>query len=456
MEKLFGTDGIRGVFGEELTGELAMKVGTAVSLVLKENLGKEKLTLLLGTDTRISKDYLSACIKVGALSVGCDIVDVGVLPTPAISYLVGKYGFDGAFVVSASHNTSEHNGIKILDKDGFKLSSELEQQCENLISCKTEISFSPSNIGVCKNQYGDSDYVEHLLLHGTGFKNDFNVLVDVANGAAYRTARRSFNAMCHHVDFINCQPDGYNINENCGSTNIEVLKNRVLEGGYDVGIAFDGDADRCIMVDELGNIIDGDFILAIAAKDLKDRGLLTNNTVVGTIMSNVGLTEFCKNNGINLVKTQVGDKYVLEEMLEKGYILGGEQSGHIIFSKYANTGDGELTARIILGIMQRSRKKLSELASVMKKYPQTSRDIKVNKEDKELFKSSTVIQDYIEECKKSFGDSYNLVVRPSGTENCIRVTLQGADKNDIDDKRDEIVSFIYEQLKREKPVRERE
>ena len=456
MGKLFGTDGIRGIVGKDLTEELAYKVGFAVSQVLKEEQKKGKLTFLLGTDTRESREIISKAVISGVLSNDCNIIDVGILPTPAISYLVKKYSLDGAFIISASHNPSDSNGIKVLDNEGFKLSDDLENRCENLILDATSFLSKKDKSGSYMKRYGVNDYLEHLGLEPFCSKYDLNVLVDAANGAAYLTSDRLFSSLCKHVDFINNKPDGRNINENAGSTHIDVLQNRVLEGGYDMGIAFDGDADRCILVDELGNIIDGDFILAIVAKDLKDRGLLDNNAIVGTIMSNLGLTEFCKNNDIDLVKTQVGDKYVLREMLQKGYILGGEQSGHVIFLRYANTGDGELTARMILGIMHRTGKTLSELASVMKKYPQISKDMKVNKEDKELFKSSTAIQDYIDGCKKSFGDSYNLVVRPSGTENCIRVTLQGADEEDINEKCDDIVSFIYEQLKRENPCRKRE
>ena len=457
MEKLFGTDGIRGIVNKDLTADLAVKVGSSVSKVLKENLKQERLTFLIGSDTRVSKDMLTAAVSTGVLSEGCNIIDVGVLPTPAIAYLVKKYNYDGAFIISASHNPSEYNGIKVIDGNGFKLSDYLESQCEELINNGFEVN---NTVNLCgnykKENHAFGDYVGWILDYENRISLNIKPLIDTANGAAYQTANRIFDVLSSNsVDIINDKPDGYNINKEAGSTNIEKLKEEVVKGKYDLGIAFDGDADRCILVDELGNEVDGDFILAILGKDLKDRGLLKYNTIVGTVMSNLGLKEFCKNNGINFVQTKVGDKYVLREMLEKGYSLGGEQSGHIILKDYANTGDGQLTACAIMHVMEKSGKKLSELASIMTKYPQVLKNMDVTKEEKEYFQSSSEIQTYLKNFKESLGDAYNVVIRPSGTENLIRVMIEGSDITDITNKCDEVISYIDGELRKNKFVRSR-
>lgn len=446
MSKLFGTDGIRGIVGKDLTEDLATKIGSSVSKVLKDELQKENLTFLVGSDTRASKDMFTKAISLGVIDQGCSIIDVGVLPTPAISYLTKKYELDGAFVISASHNPSEYNGIKVLDKNGFKLDEKLEKKCEEIILSDKELE-SSSDIGMySRNKRAFIDYVDYLLSTFDGDLRKLRILVDTANGASYRTANIIFSRLYASGDIINNTPNGYNINENSGSTHIDTLKEKVVNGGYDVGIAYDGDADRCILVDELGNEIDGDFILAIAGLDLKKQNKLANNTIVGTVMSNLGFVKFCKENDINFVDTQVGDKYVLEEMLKNEHVLGGEQSGHIIFKEHANTGDGELTSLQILNIMTKTGKKLSELASCMKKYPQVLMNLEATKEQKEEYKKRTDIHNVIKEYEKGMNGEGRILVRPSGTENLIRVMIEGKDIEEITKLCNEIVDYLRKEL----------
>ena len=448
MTKLFGTDGIRGIVNKDLTSDLAVKIGASVSKVLKDYTKKDRLIFLIGSDTRISKDMISTAVATGVLSEGCHVANVGVLPTPAIAYLVEKYNYDGAFVISASHNPSEYNGIKVLGRNGLKLSDHLENKCEELITKGFEVNHY---INFCGRYINEDralrDYVERILDYDDKRSLNIRVLIDAANGAAYQTAERIFTRLSSYpVSIINNKPDGYNINQDAGSTHIDRLKKEVVKGKYDIGIAFDGDADRCILVDELGNEVDGDFILAIIGKDLKDRGLLKDNTIVGTIMSNLGLIEFCKNNDINFAQTKVGDKYVLREMLEKGYNLGGEQSGHIILKDYANTGDGQLTACAIMHIMNKTNKKLSELASIMKKYPQVMINVNVSKEGKEEYENREDIKEIIKGYEKALEGRGRIVIRPSGTENLIRVMLEGSDINEITDMCKTIALYIEREL----------
>lgn len=458
MSKLFGTDGIRGIVNKDLTADLAVKIGASVSKVLKEHEKSKRLSFLIGSDTRISKDLFSSAIATGVLSEGCNVANVGVLPTPAIAYLVREYNYSGAFVISASHNPSEYNGIKVLGRNGFKLSDALEEECEELIINGFEVNHDINFCGRYINEKNAlRDYERRIL--GYSDKRYLNIrpLIDTANGAAYQTAELIFSELsAYPVTIINNKPDGYNINKDSGSTHIDRLKEEVVKGKYDIGIAFDGDADRCILVDELGNEVDGDYILAIIGKDLKERGLLKNNTIVGTIMSNLGLIEFCKNNDINFVQTKVGDKYVLREMLEKGYNLGGEQSGHIILKDYANTGDGELTACAIMHIMYRTGKKLSELASIMKKYPQVMINVNVTKEGKEEYETRDDIKEIIKGYEKALEGRGRVVIRPSGTENLIRVMLEGSDINEITDMCKSIAFYIERELGVNQVSRKRE
>ena len=447
MGQLFGTDGVRGIVDKDLTSDLAVKIGTSVSRVLKKNLNKDKLKFIIGSDTRESKDMFTNAISYGVTEEGCDMINVGVLPTPAIAYLVKLYGLDGAFVVSASHNPSEYNGIKVLDKDGFKLSDELEEECEDIILGDFKLDESIKEKGSFIN---DPTAIEHYIRYlkstvGEKLKG-IKILIDTANGASYETADRIFSELGCDYTIINNNPDGKNINDNAGSTHIEGLQEKVVEGNYDVGIAYDGDADRCILVDEKGNVIDGDFIIAIIGNELKKEGKLTNNTVVGTIMSNMGLKKFCEEANINFVDTKVGDKYVLREMLKENYIIGGEQSGHIIFKELANTGDGELTSLQILNVMAKENKKLSELASIMKKYPQKMINVDVTKEGKKAFETREDIKEVIKSYEDKIGNRGRVNVRPSGTENLIRVMFEGESKEEIERLCSELATYISKEL----------
>ena len=447
MAKLFGTDGIRGIVNEDLNAILALKIGSSVAKVLKNELKKDKLTLLIGGDTRISKDMLTSSVAAGVLSEGCDVISLGVLPTPAISYLVKEYNADGAFIISASHNPSKYNGIKVLDNNGFKLTEELEEKVEELIF-NFELNNKVNDNGVIITK---SDaiflYVNHLISTIDSDISNLKIIIDTANGAASKTAEVLFNKLNANFTLINNNPDGLNINENAGSTHIESLVELVKKGDYDIGIAYDGDADRCILVDDQGNVIDGDFIIAICGSLLKREGKLKNNALVGTIMSNLGLIKFCEENDIKFAATKVGDKYVLESMLNNNYILGGEQSGHIIFKECANTGDGELTSLQVLNVMSKEGKKLSELANVMKKYPQVMINVNVSKEGKENYKTNENIKKKIAEVNEKLNGDGRVVVRPSGTENLIRVMLEGKDEEIIKSYCENLANYIENELK---------
>ncbi len=448
MTKLFGTDGIRGITNKDLTPSLAYKIGGSVSKVLKEELNKQNLTFIIGTDTRISKDMLTDATSSGVLSFGCNIIDVGVLPTPAISYLTKKLNADGAFIISASHNPSQYNGIKVLDNNGYKLSSALEEKVEeNILNFKENNNINECGIRT-KEESKVELYINHLL-STIDIKDELQnkkILIDTANGASYKTAEQLFSKLNINYTLINNTPDGLNINKDAGSTHIDKLKELVLKEHYDLAIAYDGDADRCIMLDEDANEIDGDYILAICSNYLKENNMLKNNTIVGTVMSNLGLINYCKYHNINFVATKVGDKYVLENMLENDYILGGEQSGHIIFKEYANTGDGQLTSLQVLNVMAHTNKSLKELKNIMEKYPQVMINVEATKEQKELYKTNEKIKDEINNIENTLKEDGRALVRPSGTENLIRVMIEGKDKDTINKYCKELASFIEKEL----------
>ncbi len=447
MAKIFGTDGARGIVNDDLTCDLAVKIGASVARILKGKEKKDKLNFLIGSDTRISKDMLTHAVATGVMSEGSNVINVGVLPTPAISFLTRKYKMDGAFVISASHNPSEYNGIKVLDKNGIKLSEELEDECENIILNGFKLNENVNECGFFENNDAAmNDYVDYLVSTINNDISGIKILVDTANGAASITATLVFKKLNANFDVINNEPDGLNINENAGSTHIEGLRKKVVDGGYDIGIAYDGDADRTILVDEKGNEIDGDFIIAIAGLELKKEGKLANNTLVGTIMSNLGFMKFCEENDINFVATSVGDKYVLKEMLQSNYILGGEQSGHVIFKDFANTGDGELTSLQILNIMAKTGKSLNELSKVMKKYPQVLINANVSKEGKEKYKDREDIHDMVSKYEQKMRGDGRIVVRPSGTENYIRVMIEGSNVEEITNICKEIANYIEKKL----------
>ena len=433
MARLFGTDGVRGVANESLTCELAVKIGQAAAAVLGGNQKKRPL-VAVGMDTRISSDMLAGALSAGLCSSGADVLSLGVIPTPAVAYLVRKYHADAGVVISASHNSAEFNGIKIFSANGYKLPDELEEKIEDMILGDEKIhgEIIGADVGrIIPAENAHKDYVDYLRQTVSHTLDGLKIAIYCANGAASTTAPMLFEQLGAQCHILNADPNGVNINDNCGSTHMESLRKYVLNNSMDVGIAFDGDADRCLCIDEKGNEVDGDFIMAICASDMKKHGKLKKDTVIGTVMTNLGFIKFCQANGINFIPTKVGDRYVLEEMLLEDYKLGGEQSGHVIFGDCATTGDGELTALKVLSVMYRESEKLSELASVMKKYPQVMVNVKVSPEGKINFYTDSKVKRAIEKAKESLGDTGRVVVRVSGTEPLIRVMAEGENTDEI-------------------------
>ena len=428
MGKLFGTDGIRGIVGENLTAELAFRVGQAVTMVLKEQKGSAPL-ITIGMDTRISSDMLESALISGITSVGGDVMPLGVIPTPAVAYLTVKVEADAGVVISASHNPFEHNGIKVFNGQGYKLSDALEEQVEEKILSGDPMLIEKGS-GIGKRIHGMKnlkyEYIKHLQSTVTDDLAGLRILVDCANGAAAATAPDLFAGFEIEADFIHRKPNGVNINDRCGSTHLDSLAAMVTAGGYDLGVAFDGDADRCLMIDEQGNLIDGDKTMAVCGLHMRDEGTLTGRAIVGTVMSNLGLHEFCNKNNIRLICTPVGDRNVLEKMLEFGYRIGGEQSGHTIFTDFATTGDGQLTALQFLQILHRSGKKASELASICPSYPQILVNVKLENRPglKEAVMASPALAEAVRKEEEALGGDGRVLVRASGTEPLIRVMVE--------------------------------
>ena len=438
MGKLFGTDGIRGIVGEDLTHDLAMKIGEAAAYVLG---GKKDLVVLIGRDTRISGQMLSSALSAGFMSQGAKVIDLGVVPTPAVSYLVKKYSASMGAMISASHNPSEYNGIKLFDGEGFKLPDAVENEIEKYLLGKAVPTTNVvGTYEVCDTAV--EDYVNHIVDTAGKINKDLKIVVDCAYGSASATAPLLFNQLGLDATFMNFEYDGFNINDNAGSTHLEGLIKMVKKEKADVGIAYDGDADRCLMIDEDGCEVDGDQIMAISALSLKKKKKLTNNTLVGTVMSNLGLIKFCEVNDIDFVATKVGDRYVLEKMLECNYIIGGEQSGHVIFKNFANTGDGELTSIQVLGMLSDSKGSMSSLASIMKKYPQVLINVKVREEAKGQYENDQQVTDAINEVEKELAGEGRVLIRASGTEALIRVMIEGLDQDDINKKAKKIADVI--------------
>ncbi len=456
MGRLFGTDGARGVANTEITCELAMEIGRAAAMVLtKEN--QKKPRVLIGMDTRASSEMLESAISAGLCSVGADVMLLGEIPTPAVAFLVRQYEYDAAVMISASHNPCEYNGIKIFQGNGYKLPDALEEEIESIILDKSQIP--PVKIGgdvgrISRSKTAVNDYIEYLLSIAEEDTEKYNIdslsnlkiAVDCSNGAASVTAPDLFLKLCPDALFINAHPNGTNINENCGSTHLDSLSDFVVRNNCDVGLAFDGDADRFLAIDENGNEVDGDKLLSIFSKYMKSKGDLKNNTVVVTVMSNMGFFKFCEANSLNCEKTKVGDRYVLENMLQGNYSLGGEQSGHIIFLDHSTTGDGELSALKLLLIMKATNKKLSFLASEMRVYPQVLKNIRVSDFGKARFPHDEEIKNAINLAEKELGSNGRVLVRVSGTEPLIRVMLEGIDENKIKVLADELVDVIKERL----------
>ncbi len=448
MGRLFGTDGVRGIANTELTCELAMEIGRAAATVLSDG-ARHRPTFVIGSDTRASSDMLGSALIGGLCSVGADVIQLGVVPTPAVAYLVGMYKADAGVMISASHNPAEFNGIKIFSGNGFKLPDMLEEKIEDLILSPEKNYAKPIGGEVGKITYANNaanDYIRHLKSTAHCSLDGMRVAIDCANGSASVTAPELFTSLGADVHILSAEPDGVNINRDCGSTHLDRLAAYVVENSLECGIAFDGDADRCLCVDEKGNVIDGDMIMAICALNLKKRGKLNKNTVVGTIMSNFGFGKFCEENGLRFVATKVGDRYVLEEMLLEDYSFGGEQSGHVIFRDFATTGDGQLTAVQLLVMLHQSGKALSELASVMTRYPQTMVNLKISNEGKIAFFTDREINAKLEEAKQLLGGSGRIVVRPSGTEPLIRVMVEGSDIEQIDKIANDVADVITSRL----------
>lgn len=446
MGKLFGTDGVRGIANKELTVDLAFKLGQAGAYVLtKEN--KHKATILIGRDTRISGEMLTAAMIAGICSVGADAVSVGVVPTPAVSYLTKEYVADAGVVISASHNPVEYNGIKFFNRDGYKLSDAIEAEIEALIEGDNKDIELPTGTAIGRVVYRTEciyDYIRYAKRQIQTQLGGLKIVIDCANGASYVSAPEALRQMGAEVIIIHNEPDGTNINKKCGSTHMNDLQQYVKQVEAHIGLAFDGDADRCLAVDEKGNLVDGDQIMAIIGLFMKEKGTLKKDTVVATVMSNLGFFIMGKNQGMNIEQTKVGDRYVLEKMLEDGYNLGGEQSGHIIFLDENTTGDGLLTALHLLEVMKETGKSLSELAGVMDVLPQVLINAKVSNAKKDAYMSDAIIVEAIKKVEDKFAGNGRVLIRPSGTEPLVRVMIEGKDKEELQAEASMLAKLIEE------------
>lgn len=448
MGRLFGTDGARGVANTELTAELAMNIGRAAAMVLISD-EVEHPTVLIGKDTRLSGDMLEGALIAGLCSVGANVEQLGVVPTPAVAYLVGKYNADAGIMISASHNPYEFNGIKIFSSEGYKLPDDLENRIEEIVldHAVPYAIAADSEIGkVTSMNNAVEDYVEHVVKSVNCDLSGMEVALDCSNGSSSRTAQILFEKLGVKVHMLADNPDGVNINKDCGSTHIGKLQTYVREHKLCAGLAFDGDADRCLAVDEKGNLVDGDFLIAICANDMKNRGVLKKNAVVGTIMTNMGFNKFCDANGMHFVSTKVGDRYVLETMLQEGYNIGGEQSGHIIFLDYATTGDGELSGAMLLSIMKRTGEKLGDMSKIMERLPQVLINVKVSAQGKLSFYTDKEIKAEIKRVTDILGDRGRILIRVSGTEPLVRVMLEGENLEEIQSLAEESAQVVRERL----------
>ena len=450
MGTLFGTDGVRGIANYELTPELAFDLGKAGATVLSKN--NKRPLFIIGKDTRKSGDMLDNALCAGILSVGGNVIKVGVLPTPAVAYLTRYYQADAGVVISASHNPFEYNGIKFFNSEGYKLDDLIEERIEDIIARGINVAsnITGDGIGQClREEVNATDlYCDYLLRTIDKRLDGMKVALDCANGAAFMTAPKVYKTLGAEVHVIGNEPDGVNINRDIGSTHPEKLQKLVVETGADVGMAYDGDADRLIVVDELGNIIDGDQTICICAKMLKDQGKLAENKVTTTVMSNVGFHKYCKDViGCDVDVTQVGDRYVIESMLESGSVIGGEQSGHIIFADYTTTGDGTLSSLQFIKAMLESGKKASELASEIELFPQVLVNARVDNEKKKAFMLKDEIRDEeiraaVSEVKSKIAGEGRVLVRVSGTEPLVRVTIEGKDLDAIKEMAEDLAALI--------------
>ena len=453
MRKYFGTDGIRRIANTELTPELVYKVAKAGAYVLGKHTDKAPL-ILIGKDTRLSGSLIESAMTAGFLSYGANVIHLGILPTPAVAYLTRKLNADASVVISASHNPYEHNGIKFFSNKGMKIDDSIEEEIEEVME-----SGKLNEIRAVGDKIGTDEYREDLKEEYVNFfidnfaneiknnlREEFIVGIDTSNGATYEVAEKVFTKLGIKYKIISNTPNGVNINENCGSTHLEHLQKLVKENNLNLGIAYDGDGDRCLAVDENGEIIDGDITLAIISNHLKKQGTLNKDTIVATVMSNLGLSKYVEAHNLALKQTKVGDRYVLEEMLKNGYSLGGEQSGHIILLDYNPTGDGILTSLMLIMIMLKEKKKASEMKSIINIYPQVLINAKVSSEKKMTYTEDKDIKEAIANLENEFKGSGRVLIRPSGTESLIRVMIEGEDKDYIEKRAKELASLIEKKL----------
>lgn len=454
MRKYFGTDGIRRIANTELSPELVYRVAKAGAYVLSKHTDKAP-TILIGRDTRLSGTLIESAMVAGFLSYGANVKLLEVMPTPAVAYLTRKLQADASVVISASHNTFEFNGIKYFSNKGMKIPDEIEEEIEEVMDSGKldELSAVSEKIGVSEIRTDLLD--EYVYFFRKNFddniekfnKADFKVVIDTANGATYKVADKVFTTLGINHVIINNNPDGININAGCGSTHWEMLKEYVVKNKMSLGIAYDGDGDRCLAVDENGEEIDGDKLLAIIGNYLREKGQLSKDTIVATVMSNLGLNKYAEKNNLQLIQTKVGDRYVLEEMLKNGYNLGGEQSGHVILLDYNPTGDGILTSLMLIQAILESGKKASELSSMMQKYPQVLINAKVDSNKKYDYEKNSEIKTAIEKLEKEFSGNGRVLIRPSGTEPVVRVMIEGQDKAIIEAKARELCDLIEKHCK---------
>lgn len=453
MRKYFGTDGIRRIANTELSPELVYRVAKAGAYALAKH-SNHAPTILIGRDTRISGTLIESAMTAGFLSYGANVKSLGVIPTPAVAYLTKKMKADASVVISASHNTYEFNGVKYFSNKGMKIPDEIEEEIEEMMDSEKLNDFTAVNEKIGTAEVRTDLLDEYVYFFRKNFEeefenyntDDFVVAIDTANGATSVVAEKVFTALGIKHYIMNNTPNGININQNCGSTHLDMLKKYVVENNCNLGIAYDGDGDRCLAVDENGNEIDGDRLLAIISNYMKEKGTLKNNTVVATVMSNLGLKKYAESNGLNFVQTKVGDRYVLEEMLKNGYNIGGEQSGHIIFLDYNPTGDGILTSLMLIKVMLEKQKSASELCKIIKMYPQVLINAKVSSEKKNLYKEDEEIQNEIKKLENEFSGNGRVLIRPSGTEPLIRVMIEGENQDYIRDKAEKLAKLIEKKL----------
>ncbi|MDE5589206.1 MAG: phosphoglucosamine mutase [Acetatifactor sp.] len=446
MARLFGTDGVRGVANEDLTPLFALQLGQAGAYVLTKE-KEHKPTIMVGCDTRISGDMLANALMAGACSVGANCVFVGVIPTPAVAYLTEKYRADAGVVISASHNPVEFNGIKFFDGNGYKLPDELEDEIEELIRGNMQDIKFPVGLGVGKVKYrtdAREEYINHSIKAVPVNLRGLKIVVDCAEGASSYTSVEALKELGGSIVAIHNNPDGTNINSNCGSTHMEELQARVVYEKANIGLAFDGDADRLLAVDENGKVVDGDQIMAIVGNHMKSQGKLKKDTIVATVMSNLGFFLMGEKNGLTIEQTKVGDRYVMERMKEIGASLGGEQSGHIIFLDENTTGDGLLSALHLLQVMVETGKSLSELACIMEVLPQALVNAKVADHKKEKYMEYPRVAEAIRELEEKFAGEGRVLIRPSGTEPLVRVMIEGKDQKVIREEAEKLANLIQD------------